>query len=57
MNSIINLQSLCEIRRYIRANALHTLKSAFTAVVTALEYLEEDGTTKPDAIFVVHQKC
>ena len=46
INNIINLQSVCEIRWSSRANTLCTLKSAFTAVVTALGYLEEDGDDK-----------
>ena len=47
VNTITNLQSLCDIRCSSRANALLTFKSAFTAVVTALEYLlEEDGNGK-----------
>ncbi|KAI0225654.1 hypothetical protein LSAT2_023563 [Lamellibrachia satsuma] len=45
MNNIINL-SVCEIRWSSRATALCTFKSAFTAVVTALGYLEEDGDDK-----------
>ena len=43
MNNITTLQSLCEIRWFSRPNALYTFKSAFTAVVTTLIYLEEDG--------------
>ena len=46
MNSIINLQSLCEIRWSNVANALYAFKSASTAVVTALDYFEEDGDDK-----------
>ena len=49
MHNIINLQSLCEIRWSSSANALYTFKSAFTDMVTGLEYLE-DGRAKPDAI-------
>ena len=48
MNNITNLQSLCEIRLSSRANDLCTFKYAFTAVVTDLDYFEEDGTAKPD---------
>ena len=43
MKKITNLQSFCEIRWSSRANDLFTFRSAFTDVVTALEYLEEDG--------------
>ena len=46
MNNIINLQSHCEIRWFSRANALHTFKCVFAAVVTALEYVEENGDGK-----------
>ena len=41
-DNIINLQSLCEIRWPSRANDLYTSRSAVTAIVTALEYLEEN---------------
>ena len=50
VNNRTNLQSLCEIIWSSRPNALFTFWSAFTDVITALEYLEEDGTAKPDAI-------
>ena len=46
MNNINNLQSHCEKRWFNRANALHIFKCAFTAVVTALEYMEENGDGK-----------
>ena len=46
MNNITNLQSLCEIRLLSRANDLCAFKSALTAVVTALDYFEEDGDGK-----------
>ena len=46
MNNITNMQSLCEIRLSSRANDLYTFKSAFTAVVTARDYFEEDGDGK-----------
>ena len=49
MNNRTNLQSLCEIRWSSRTNALCTFKFACIAVITSLEYLEEDGTVKPDA--------
>ena len=42
MNNRTKLQSLCVTRWSIRANALYTFKYAFTVVVIALEYLEED---------------
>ena len=48
MNNIPNHQSLCEIRLSSRANDQCTLKSALTAVVTALDYFEDDGDAKPD---------
>ena len=46
MNNSTNLQSLCETRRSIHVNALCIFKSAFTDVVAALGYLEEDGDGK-----------
>ena len=46
MNNITKLQSLCEIRLSSRANDLCTFKSAFTAVVTALDYFEEERDGK-----------
>ena len=46
MNKRANLQSLCETRLPSHANALYTLKSAFTAVVIVMGYLEEDGDGK-----------
>jgi len=39
VNNRTKLQSLCEKRWGRRANALYTFRSAFTAVVSALEYL------------------
>ena len=45
-NNKIKLQSLCEMRWARRANDLYTFRSAFTAVVSALEYLEADGNGK-----------
>ena len=49
MNNRTNLQSLCETTWFSHVNALHTFKSALTAVVTALEHLKKDGTAKPGA--------
>ena len=46
MRNRTKLQWLCETRWSSRANALYTLKSALTVVVTALEYLETDGDGK-----------
>ena len=45
-NRRTTLQSLCETRWSSRANTLYTFKSPFTAVITALEYLEEDVNGK-----------
>ena len=50
MNNITNRRSLCATRWPSRANVLYTFKSAFTAVVTALEYSEKMGTPKSDTI-------
>ena len=43
VNNRTKLQSLCEKRWDRHANALYTFRSAFTVVVSALEYLEADG--------------
>lgn len=40
------LRSLCETRWFSRADALFTFKSAFTAVVSALEILQDNGDDK-----------
>ena len=45
-NNKTKLQSLCEPRWARRANALYTFRSALTVVVSALEYLEDDGNGK-----------
>ena len=47
MNSMTNLQSLYEIKWSCLANALYAFKPAFSAVVTTLEYLEEEWDGKP----------
>ena len=46
VNNRTKLQSLCEKRWARHANALYTFRSAFTAVVSALEYLEADENGK-----------
>ena len=46
MNNRTNLQSLFETRWSSRETSLYTFKSAFIAVVTALEYLKEYGDGK-----------
>ena len=46
MNNKTKLQSLCETRWARHADALYTFTSTFTAVASALEYMEADGNGK-----------
>ena len=57
MKGITNLQSLYEIRWSSRANVLYAFKSAFTAVVTALNYLEEDGEGEAKRYLLSMKSC
>ena len=57
VNNKTKLQSLCERRWARRANALYTFRSAFTAVVSALEYLEAGGNGKAWSYMLSTQRC
>ena len=41
MNNITNVQSLCDIKWYSRANEQRTFKPAFSSVVIAMEWFED----------------